>query len=191
MFSLHGLADVVDRARGIELTGFRALGTRPTGSDAPSAAFLSGASRAHGFRAGLLESCLPVASGFAAQDPLSEWHEIDEVFEAICADGDDRDVVGALVEVFYPALRDAYDELFLLASGPGDTFVRRTFRRCRDDVVGILEDARALGAPRADGVRSRQVHALLDKGGGPFGSLSEIARRTIALSPGQTTGGAA
>lgn len=191
MLSLHGLAEVVDRALDAELAGFRALGSRPTGNDAPSAVFLSGASRAHGFRAGLLESCIPVASGFAVQDPLSNWHEIDAVFEAICADGDDRDVVDALAEVFYPALRDAYDEVFVLASGPGDTFVRRTFRRCRDDVAGTLEEALALGATRAGSVRARKVRALLDEVGGAFGSLSAIPRRAIAVSPGQTAGGAA
>lgn len=170
MLSLSSLAESVGRCREVELASFRAVGARAIGGDASYAVFLSGASRAHGFRARLLEVCVPVASGFSELSPAPLPREINAVLDAICDGGDDRAVVDALVEAFYPALRDAYEILRIAASGPGDTFVRRTFRRCRDDVAGMLEEARALGATRVGGARARHVRALLDEAGGPFGS---------------------
>lgn len=183
MLSLEDLAALVTRCREVELAGFRVLGTREIGDDARCALFLAGASRAHGFRAGLLESCVPAASGFvdSASDSLPQ--ELKAVFEAIREEDDDRAAVDAVVETFYPALRDAYAHLMVLADGPGDTDVRRTFRRCRDDVAGVLEEAAVLGVTVADGLRARQVRALLGEAGGPFGALGEEARDGVARPP--------
>jgi hypothetical protein len=185
--SLHELAGLVDRCRTVELASFHALGARAKGEDA-SAAYLSGASRAHGFRVGLLESCVPSASGFVQLGATSAPKEVEAILAAICADGDDRSVVDALVGVYYPELRDAYEHLRALANGSGDTFVRRTFRRCRDDVAGGLEEARALGVANEDALRARHVRALLVEAGGPFGTLDEILRRDVAVPPGQAHG---
>jgi hypothetical protein len=175
VLSLDSLDDVVDRCCKVELASFQALGSRPI-CDAASAVFFSGASRAHAFRAELLESCAPFASGFARTETKGLPLEIDAVLQAIVDDGADRDVVDAVVDVFYPAMRDQYESLRLVADGPGDTFVRRTFRRCRDDVAGILEEATALGARNPESQRSRIVRVLLVDAGGPFGAIAERSR---------------
>lgn len=173
MLSLAGLAQVVARARRVEFACFEGIGRRAPGADAAVVAFLSGASQAHGYRAGLLEACQPVASGF--DDAFTRFADakVTAMIEAICADGEGRAMADALVEAFYPALRDAYDRLTLYVDGPGGTFARRTFRRCRDDVSGVLEEARAIGGTDAWGLRVRQVRALIEQAGGVFGSLEK------------------
>jgi hypothetical protein len=193
--SLVALAELVDRCRTVELDCFRGLGGRALGGrgfdgHAASAVFLAGASRAHGFRAGLLASCIPKATGFAPFEEVRLPREVDAVLAAICGD-DDRSVVGALVGVYYPELRDAYERLRRSADGAGDAFVSRTFRRCRDDVAGVWEEARALGAIDPDGLLARQVRALLAEAGGPFGSLDALLRDDPSAPPGRPAGGSA
>lgn len=188
---LVALAELVDRCRAVELASFRALGAREFGDDASAAIFLAGASRAHGFRVGLLASCIPAATGFAHLDAVRVPREVDAMLVALCDGPDDRAVVDALVGVYYPELRDAYERLSRSANGPGDTFVCRTFRRCRDDVAGLCEEARVLGAMDADGLRARHVRALLAEAGGPFGSLDAVLRGDAEVPPGQAAGGTA
>lgn len=188
---LRELTVVVTRARQLELAGFAALGSRQVGEDAALAVYLAGASRAHGFRAGLLETCLPVASGYVAEDVAPSGAVISEVVAASCADGGGRGTFDALVGVFYPELRDAYEQLRVGASGPGDTFCRRTFRRCRDDVAGMLEEAVALGAPDSHGACAQRVRVLLGDNGGLAAILRATEARGDTFVPGQAPGGAA
>jgi hypothetical protein len=188
---LRELAGVVSRARRLEFEGFAVLGARPIGDDVALAVFFAGASRAHGFRAAMLESCLPVASGYVEQDVARSGLAINEVVAAMCAQEADREVFDALVGVFYPQLRDAYEVLRVEADGPGDTFCRRTFRRCRDDLDGILEEATAFRTADPRAARAQRVRALLDEYGGLAASLRGDEARRHAFDPGQAPGGTA
>ncbi|MGA8297062.1 MAG: hypothetical protein WB770_08485 [Acidimicrobiales bacterium] len=188
---MSALAKFVVRCRYVEIAGFHAIGARAIGTDANLAGFFAGASRAHGFRAELLESCLPVAAGFTDPSERMRLGGVDEMVAAFGAEGEDEETFDSLVGVFYPALRDAYDTLSDLADGPGDTSARRTFRRCRDDVSGVIADGLALRATNVDSSRARKVAALVEKSEGPFGSLGEVPPHDLAESPRQVPGGIA
>jgi hypothetical protein len=171
--TLAETADLLGRYRYVELSLFARLGARaPLCGNAAAVVYLSGASLAHGFRAGLVESLLPVSTDLAGAAALtrSPGGRFDEALDVLDGPGGDAELLDALVGVLYPAMADAYAEHLATASGPADAALRRTLRRVLADLTGVAADGRALVPARGDSARAARVRQLLDAVPGPFGS---------------------
>jgi len=168
-------ADLLGRCRYVELSLFGRLGARaPSCADAALVVYLSGASLAHGFRAGLVESLLPVSAGLAGAEAWTRTPggHLDEALDVLVGPGADEELLDALVGVVYPAMAVAYAEHAAAASGPADTAVRRVLRRVLADLDGLTADGRALAPARGASARAARVRELLDAVPGPFGPLA-------------------
>lgn len=150
------------------------MGARaPRCADAALVVYLSGASLAHGFRAGLAESVLPVATGRAGAEAStrSPGGGFDQAVEVLDGPGEEAELLDALVGIVYPAMAVAYAEHLAVATGPADASVRRTLRRVLADLGDVAADGRALAPARGDSARARRVQELLEAVPGPFGPL--------------------
>jgi hypothetical protein len=167
-------ADLLGRYRHVELSLFARLGERaPTCGDAALVVYLAGASRAHGYRAGLVESLLPVSDALPAVTGVtrSPGGRLEEALDVLTADGHDDDLLDALVGAVYPAMTAAYAEHLAQAGSPADAAVQRVLRRVLADLGGITTDSRALGPATGASARAGRVRELLQEVPGAFGSL--------------------
>lgn len=170
--TLQETADLAGRYRYVELGLFARLGGRaPSCAEAGSVVYLSEASLAHGFRAALFETLLPVAAGLAGSGELtrSPGRRLDEALDALVAEGGDGELLDALLGVVYPAMTAAYGEHLAAAAGPGDGPLRRVLRRALDDLEGVAADGQALCAGRGGSGRAKTARGLLEAVPGPFG----------------------
>jgi len=168
-------ADLLGRYRYVELALFTALGRRSTSCDDPElAAFLSGASLAHGWRAREVEARLPVSVGLpgVAACTRSPSPDVDAAIARATAPGDDPAVLDALVGAVYPAMDAAYATRAAAASPAADPPILRLLARLRADLDTLRLEGAQL-APRlerpAAGRRS-DVGTLLARAG-VFGAL--------------------
>ena len=171
--TLAETADLLGRYRHVELSLFARLGGRaPSCEDAAVVVYLAGASRAHGFRAGLVEPLLPVSDGLprAAELTRSPGERFDEALEVLTA-GSDGELLDALVGTFYPAMAAGYAEHLAVAVSPADAAVHRMLRRLLADLAATTAEGRVLAPPSGGTPRSARVHELLEKVPGPFGPL--------------------
>lgn len=168
-------ARVLGRIRYVELAAFERLGRRaPSATSPPAAAYLSGASLAHAWRAALLEDHLPVSQGLPGPAELtrSPGDPVDQVLRLLgppaspgdkpgpgADDGPDQgtypgadgELVAALVGVLYPAMLAGYERRIALASPAADPPLVRTLRRATADLAAVLDDGRRLlGATPGD-----------------------------------------
>jgi hypothetical protein len=172
--TLAETADLLGRCRYVELAFFTRLGARaPACGEAALVVYLAGASRAHGFRAGLVESALPVAASWpdATGFTRSPGSRLDEALDVLVGPAGDEELVDALVGVVYPAMVSAYASHLELAAGPADAATRRTLRRLLADLADVAAEGRELAPGRADSWRARRVRELLEQVPGPFGPL--------------------
>ncbi len=172
--TLAETADLLGRYRHVEFSLFARLGERaPSCEDAAVVVYLAGASRAHGFRAALVEPLLPVSDGLpvAAELTRSPGDRFDEALEVLAVAGHDEELLDALVGTFYPEMAAGYAEHLAVAVSPADAAVHRMLRRLLADLAATTAEGRVL-APTAGGTpRSARVHELLEKIPGPFGPL--------------------
>ncbi|HXZ83216.1 MAG TPA: hypothetical protein VED84_05655 [Acidimicrobiales bacterium] len=172
--TLEETADLLGRYRYVELTLFTRLGARaPACGDAKLVVYLAGASRAHGFRAALVESLIPVASGLpdAAALTRSPGRHCDEALDVLDGPGDDDELLDALVACVYPAMAAAYAEHLVAAPGPADPATRRTLHRVLADLDDVTTEGRELGAQGGGSPRALRVRELVAAVPGPFGPL--------------------
>lgn len=200
--SLQASAALLGRMRYVELAAFSRLGRRARLARLPAvAAFLSGASLAHAWRAGLLEEHLPVSATLpgAAELTVSPGPRTDaalDLLDPADLDGGDGNgdggghgggghdgvgdvaLVAALAEVLYPAMLAGYDARLALASPVGDPPLVRTLGRVRHDLETVAAEARALAgsalvaAPAAaPGLAGALAGALGPDG--PFGPIGQ------------------
>ncbi len=172
--TLRESVDLLGRYRYVELALFRALGERSVAVAHPATArYLSAASGAHGWRARTIESLLPVSVGLPGTEECtrSPSAHLDAAVSLLVAPGPDAAVLGALVEVLYPAMLDAYRERLGVASPAADGPLTRALERCIGDLVTVLEEGRSLRGAEGSTALSAEVAALLDRSGGPFGPL--------------------
>lgn len=163
-------ADLLGRMRYVELAAFARLGRRArTVATAPLAVWLSGASLAHGFRAGLLEHHLPVSATLPGPEALtvSPGPGVDAALELLGPDdgakaperperlseaagapdlrpGRDAELVRALVEGLYPAMLAGYEHRLEVASPAADPPLVRTLGRLCHDLGAVAEHGRGL-----------------------------------------------
>ncbi len=178
-------ADLLGRYRYVELSLFSALGRRALSCEPQLAVYLSGASLAHSWRAGEVESRLPVSVGLPGVVALtrSPAPEIDEAVEVLVGEGAGSDVLDALLGAFYPAMESAYEERAAAASPVADAPVLRLLARLRADLAALRREgslvSSRLGAPGP--TRREEVDALLAVPGGAFGALR--AARAVGARP--------
>ncbi len=176
--SLADTADLVGRSRHVELSFFARLGERaPRCDGAAAVVYLAGASRAHGFRAGLLEELLPVADGLGPAAVLSgsPGEGFEELLDVLAGPGEDAEILDALVRVAYPAMAAAYAEHLAAAGPPSGTEVRRTLRRVLADLEAVAAEGRELAPGAGRSARAARARTLLEAAGGPFGPLRRPA----------------
>jgi hypothetical protein len=172
--TLQATADLVGRYRYVELDLFAKLGGRaPSCTEAGTVVYLSEASLAHGFRAALFETLLPVAAGLAGPGELtrSPGRPLDEALDALVAEGGDEELLDALLGVVYPAMAAAYGEHLAVTAGPADGPLRRVLRRVSSDLEAVAAEGQALCAGRGGSSRAQIVGGLLEAVPGPFGPL--------------------
>ncbi|MGA9077070.1 MAG: hypothetical protein WB383_01885, partial [Acidimicrobiales bacterium] len=155
--TLAETADLVGRSRHVELSFFARLGERaPRCDGAAAVVYLAGASRAHGFRAGLLEALLPVSDGLgptaAATGPTGDGPG--ELLDLVVGPGKDAELLDALVGVVYPAMAAAYAEHLAAAGSPSDAWVRRTLRRVLADLEAVAAEGREFAPGNGSGARA-------------------------------------
>lgn len=168
-------ADLLGRWRYVELAAFARLGRRAPRCATPAlAAYLAGASRAHGWRAVLVEELLPVSAGLPgpAACTRAPSSEIDEALEMAVA-GDDAEVLDALLGAVYPSMSAGYAERLAVASRAADPPVVRALGRLLADLDAIRRDGALLAGRMApvSPARRRGVEELIARGGGAFGPL--------------------
>ena len=168
--SLAESADLLGRYRFVELECFAQLGERAARCERPEVArYLSGAARAHAWRAGLLEALLPVSVGLpaAAELTVSPHPALGSALQELVAAEDDSLVEG-LLTVLYPAMLAAYRAHLERCSPFSDPPVRRTLRAPRRRPWALCASTRADRSPAAvPAARSllSEVGAALGAGG--------------------------
>lgn len=197
--SLLESADLLGRMRYVELELFERLGRRARQVDsAPVAVWLSGASLAHAFRAGLLEDHLPVSATLPGPDELtvSPGPGLDAALALLDpdppqdADPDpekgagpaDAELAEAVVGVLYPAMLAGYARRLALASPVADPPLARTLGRLLHDLRAVAEAGKDLpGVPaalarrpaRTAGGRLAERLAAQLPTDGPFGTFGQ------------------
>jgi hypothetical protein len=153
-------AALFGRYRFIELELHRRVGVAaPECVDPILAVALSGAARAHGFRAALLEARLPVSVGLpdaaALTLPLGPgWLTLfDEVFVA-------DQHLPALVGLVYPAMLDGYRAHLDRCTAAADPPLRRCLSRVVADLDQVREELSGLCEPPGDPTLLARAAAL-------------------------------
>jgi hypothetical protein len=162
---------MLGRYRYVELLLFVGLGGRaPKAERSEVAVFLSGAARAHGFRAALLEARLPVSVGLpgAAELTVSFDPRLDAALGALMSYSDD-DLLGAVTGALYPAMIEAYGAHLRICSPVSDAPVRRCLGRVAADLADVQTEGAALVTVGGDGPAT--FAAEFADLGGPFGPL--------------------
>jgi len=168
-------ADLLGRWRYVELAAFAQLGRRASECATPAlSAYLAGASRAHGWRAVLVEELLPVSAGLPGPESWTQApsREIDEAFVAVVG-GDDAEVLDALLGAVYPSMAAGYAERLAVVSRAADPPVVRAVGRLLADLDTIRRDGALLAGdlPPASSARRRRIEELVSRGGGVFGPI--------------------
>ncbi|MCU1493911.1 MAG: hypothetical protein JWO62_1675 [Acidimicrobiaceae bacterium] len=177
-------ADLLGRYRYVELAAFVALGKRAAHCSEPTAAaYLAGASLAHGWRAHLVEERLPVSVGLptAADCTRSPSPELDSALVALTG-GEDVEVLDGLLGALYPAMAAGYVERIAAASAAADPPIVRLLGRLLADLDAVRREGAGVAALLAvpTGATRHAVEELLGRGAGPFGTLREPGQRTGA-----------
>lgn len=180
-------AGLLSRYRYVELETFTLLGERASGCSAPvAAAFLAGASLAHGWRARLVEERLPISAGLpgVAACMRSPSPELDAALALIVSGGDDADVLDGLLGALYPAMAVGYADRIAVASPAADPPIVRLLGRLLADLDALRREGAEVAAqlPLPAAGRRRAVEELLARGGGPFGPLRSGAGAANARS---------
>jgi len=173
--TLLATADLVGRERYSELALFQALGKRTLQATSPPVAVaLSAAARGHAWRARVLEELLPVSLGLPGVDEAtrSPGSAFDEALERLTAERDDALLAAALAKVLYPAMLGSYRAHLVSCSEASDAPVALALRRViadlefqADELYVLVDDE---GTPRGS---AAEVARLLERAGGPFGSI--------------------
>ena len=176
-------ADLIGRHRYVELALFSCLGARAADCErADVAIYLSGASLAHAWRAGLAESVLPVSPDLAAREwTRTPGSAFDEALGVLFAPGDDE-LLDATLGVVYPAMVDGYTWHLEVASDVSDGPVKRVLRRAIADLEAVISEAPELGSVGGETARAKEVGELLASVPGVFGEVAAIARRAKETS---------
>jgi hypothetical protein len=169
--TLHESAGLLGRYRYVELLLFELLGERaPRAARAEVAIYLSGAARAHAYRAELFEAQLPVSVGLpdAAALTISPGPGLEAALRELAGLDDDGVLLGELLGVWYPAIYSAYLAHLEACSPAADPPIRRRLQRAGADVTQLIADGATL-AISVDDARNDEALALLTRCGGPFG----------------------
>ena len=180
-------ADLLGRWRYVELAAFAHLGRRAPACEAPAlSAYLAGASLAHGWRAGVVEELLPVSAGLPEPGTCTRAPSL-ELVEALelAVDGDDVDLLDALLGALYPAMAAGYAERLAVASPAADPPVVRAVGRLLADLDAVRRDGAVLAGRLlpARPARRRRVEELLGRGGGAFGPVLVTGGPTWSSGP--------
>jgi hypothetical protein len=128
---------------------FAALGRRAPQATTPAVAvFLSGASLAHGFRAGLIEPRLPVSIGLpgVVESTSSPDPALGEAILRI-VEADDAGVLDGLLGSLYPAMTIAYAHHLASASPAADPPISRMLQRILSDLEAIRREGSDIAGP--------------------------------------------
>ncbi len=192
--SLAATGVLVGRYRAVELELHRRLGEL-VGSRGPAgvAVELALLSAAHGWRAELWASLLPVSVGLPSADELVRTPvEVEDVLDGATGEGlSATELLAGLADVLYPAMLDEYESRARRPAGASDLPLTTAARRAADDLRFTLGSARKLlgrlpetGSPATDspatdssrgvspGATPSGLEQLMAAAGGAFGDIS-------------------
>ncbi len=170
---LFATASLIGRYRYVELSLAALTGARAAAGTPPLASFLSGASGAHSWRAGLFEERLPVSAGLpdAGACTASPGPALERALDVL-GTCEEAALVASLVEDLYPAMLASWRAHAAAASPLADAPVLRMLRRTSDDLAAVrAEGAALLAATSFTGAASRPALGELLAEDGPFGRL--------------------